>query len=255
MNKDNKVTTKDDYKIKLIKRMLILCWASLGICFIIKIFGGNFFNIICNNNSFIKICAFIENTFLYYIVAYITYITTGYLMLLYVAPNIKYKSKQSLLFLIMASIVWGIKYCLINYIANLNPILCSIVEWIIQYLIMLLITKKKLKPLIAIVCMNTFSIISMIIRNISLTKVMADNVLITLIYMIDYYIMLELMRLYSKIKYIKEDNMGLFGWNWWLHKPLAELEAILPTLKDPKEIKACEARIAKLKAKDEKKAK
>ena len=49
--------------------------------------------------------------------------------------------------------------------------------------------------------------------------------------------------------------MGLFGNNWWLHKPLAELEALLPTLKNEDERKACEKRIAKLKEKEAKKSK
>lgn len=46
--------------------------------------------------------------------------------------------------------------------------------------------------------------------------------------------------------------MGIFGNNWWLHKPLAELEALLPTIKDADERKACEKRIAKLKEKNSK---
>ena len=44
--------------------------------------------------------------------------------------------------------------------------------------------------------------------------------------------------------------MGMFG-GWFLHATVAELEAILPTLKDEEEIKECEKRIAELKEKGE----
>lgn len=46
--------------------------------------------------------------------------------------------------------------------------------------------------------------------------------------------------------------MGMFG-GWFLHKTLAELEAILPTLKDENEIKVCKAQIEKLKKEQESK--
>ena len=46
--------------------------------------------------------------------------------------------------------------------------------------------------------------------------------------------------------------MGLFG-SWFLHKTVAELEAILPTLKDENEIKACKERIEQLKKEEDKK--
>ena len=42
---DNVVTTKDKYN-RVIKRSIILCWIALAICFIVKIFGGNFFEIV-----------------------------------------------------------------------------------------------------------------------------------------------------------------------------------------------------------------
>ena len=46
---DNVVTTKDKYN-RVIKRSIILCWIALAICFIVKIFGGNFFEIVVHND-------------------------------------------------------------------------------------------------------------------------------------------------------------------------------------------------------------
>lgn len=42
---DNVVTTKDKYN-RVIKRSIILCWIALAICFIVKIFGGNFLRLL-----------------------------------------------------------------------------------------------------------------------------------------------------------------------------------------------------------------
>ena len=48
---DNVVTTKDKYN-RVIKRSIILCWIALAICFIVKIFGGNFFEIVVHRGLF-----------------------------------------------------------------------------------------------------------------------------------------------------------------------------------------------------------
>ena len=48
-------------KEKYIKRVIIVCWVALAICFVIKLFGGNFFQIICENETFIAICEFCDN--------------------------------------------------------------------------------------------------------------------------------------------------------------------------------------------------
>lgn len=36
------VVTEDNYKQIVLKRMIIICWVILFVCFIIKIFGGDF---------------------------------------------------------------------------------------------------------------------------------------------------------------------------------------------------------------------
>lgn len=44
--------------------------------------------------------------------------------------------------------------------------------------------------------------------------------------------------------------MGIFGSGWWLHKELADLKLLLPTLSGEEKI-ACEKRIAELEAQQE----
>ena len=71
--------TRENYRQIILKRAIIACWVILIVCFIIKLFGGNFFNIISNNERFIQLCKFIDNTWLYYVVGYINYIFAGYI--------------------------------------------------------------------------------------------------------------------------------------------------------------------------------
>ena len=48
-------------KQKFIKRVIIGAWITLALCFVIKLFGGNFFNIICENENFIAVCNYADN--------------------------------------------------------------------------------------------------------------------------------------------------------------------------------------------------
>lgn len=194
------VVTKDNYKQVVLKRMIAICWFILGLCFLVKIFGGNFFVIICENENFIKICDYIESSFLYYVIGYLNYVITHFIMFFYICPETKIKSKQVLAFFICFSLLSLTKIFTAKLTATLNPLLCSLVEWAIAYLFFVLISKRKLKSLFALVYINAFMIISMFVKNLSLTKIIADDVITTLIYMIDYYIMLIIIMLYSKTK-------------------------------------------------------
>ena len=69
-----------DYKEIILKRAIILCWILLIICFIIKLCGGNYFNIMCNNENFIRFCNFIENSIIKYIIYLFSFIFSSYLL-------------------------------------------------------------------------------------------------------------------------------------------------------------------------------
>lgn len=241
--KNREVVTKDNYKQIVLRRAIILCWVLLAICFIVKIFGGNFFNIVCENERFIKVCDYIENTFWYYVVSFISYYIINILIWLSVIRETHFKLKQICILSVILLLGYIIK-C-INSIAGLIVDMCFI-------FIPFLFKAKWYNILLGFVLDFVFQFVSIIVKDLSLFNFIDENVVISLIFLIDYYIMLVLYYLYSNI--LKERNMGLFG-RWWLHKSLAELEALLPTLKDEDERKACEKRIAKLKEKEEKKVK
>lgn len=251
--KDKEVVTKENYKQVVLKRAIILCWVLLAVCFVVKIFGGNFFNIICENERFIKVCTYIENTFWYYVISFISNCLGTLLLWLSMARQIRFSKKDFIISLTIILILYIIQCVLIQFNALLSSMLISVLKFVILPLFVFRFNWKQV--LLVSLCDVLFQFMTLTIKSLSLVKVLSENVLISLIFMIDYYIMLTLCFLYFYYtNKNKEKFMGLFG-SWWLHKPLAELEALLPTLKDEDERKACEKRIAKLKEKEAKKSK
>lgn len=65
--------------------LLISCWCLLIVCFILKIFGADWFGISTENQHFIDFCARIEHTSLDYILGCILYVvgTSLYVLALF----------------------------------------------------------------------------------------------------------------------------------------------------------------------------
>lgn len=190
--------TEDNYKEIILKRAIILCWVLLAICFAIKIFGGNFFEIVCTNEKFIKVCEFINNSWIYSLLAYISFTSTSLLLLLIVRENKKFFTRNTLIFWLVVSIYWIFKLLVELEIIKLSVTVMSFIDYPILWLLLFLFTKKPLKSIFAVVLMILFTFISVFVKNIGLTNKITDSALITLIFMIDYYIMLILTFLYSK---------------------------------------------------------
>ena len=242
--KSREVVTKENYKQIALRRMIIVCWILLAVCFIVKIFGGNFFNIVCENERFIKVCTYIENTFWYYVVSFITSAVVHYMVWALMFDKNKFNTKETIILSSVFIFTFIIQSILYYFGFGEYVILMSLFRYIIFPLIM----KCNWKRVIIVNIFDIiFQLISMFVKNVEIMK-FDTNVIIALIFMIDYYIMFIITMLYSNQLKIRRENMGMFG-GWFLHKNLAELEALLPTLKDANERKACEKRIAKLKEK------
>ena len=68
--------------LKAIKRAIILCWILLAVCFAIKLFGGNWFEIVCANEHFIKFCDFIDKAYINYPLSCVFYITSNFFFII-----------------------------------------------------------------------------------------------------------------------------------------------------------------------------
>lgn len=208
---DNKTAT--DTTREVLKRMIILCWVILAVCFVVKIFGGNFFNIVVNNERFISICNFIENTFLYYVVGFLFYYANGLFILLAMKRELTLTDKELLFYSLFTIILFAIQYAF-KYIGFLE---ISIIITIIRCIIIpILVFKVKIKDVIVINIFDiVFQLTSSFVKNIDITNTIYETAIVGLIFLIDYYIMILLLYLYRY--YNKEKTMGFLG-TWFLSK-------------------------------------
>lgn len=211
--KSREVVTKDNYKQIVLKRMIILCWILLAVCFVVKIFGGNFFNIVCQNERFIKACEFVDkNVWLQYIIGCVSTLFLQTLYLLAISKHLWFTRKREIV-IVVTTMTLGVGLRLISNIFG------YIID-IYQYLVMPFLIRDKYKcnvkfrrVFLGLFLTVIFQITSLVVKNLEIFPVTDNNFLIAVIYNIDVSIMIILYYLYSNK--VKENNMGLFsGWLW-----------------------------------------
>ena len=181
---------KDKYKT-----LIISCWAVLLCCFVVKLLGGNFFEIVCENEKFIRFCKFIDGNILKYVISFIMYMASAFIYMLAVVRN-KISNKRKIIAFVLYISLWAIK--LIAY--NL-PIIATIVEFIGVIGIPILMNKTYWKMSLIGCGLNLlFQFISLITKNVELNYV-DETMFIAIIFNIDYYIMIILFYLYRTKEY------------------------------------------------------
>lgn len=191
-------------KIKYIKRVIIVCWIALAICFLIKLFGGNFFQIICENQTFIAICEFCDNNWwASYIIGIANTLLSTYLFVLAVVQDIKLKLWKHIV--LISTCVIGVAIKLWN----------TDIGWIFDIWQMFIMPavfigkewKQYWKIIVGVCLLLLFQVISLFIRNLAITVVVNSGVLVTAIYSIDITIMLVLYFLYSYLIKLKKGEI------------------------------------------------
>lgn len=183
---------KENDKRKILKRIIGLCWFSLILCMVVKLFGGNYFEIASKNENFINVCNWIETNFISTVIMYGFYCLSYYLIISIFSRNC-IKGKNKIILIIVALFLCTIK--------GHSNIIGFIIETISMIFLPLFMSKGK-KSKIIINCVisyaviNVFQLLSLFIRNIDAQLVNA-NFCISLLFQVDYYIMLILYYLYS----------------------------------------------------------
>lgn len=190
--------TQDNYQEIVLKRSIIICWVLLAICLVIKLFGGNFFAIVCTNDNFVNVCNFVDKSFIKYILYFALFMTESIMLLFIVKPNIKLKSIIFVLYILACIICWVLKVLIEQGIINLNAALVSIILILYLYVILAITTKRYVFSFVIVIYNMLLSLLSAILKSISLTNFITDSFLITTIFMIDYYILLTLTFLYQR---------------------------------------------------------
>ena len=189
---------KDKYKT-----LIISCWAVLLCCFVVKLLGGNFFEIVCENEKFIRFCEFVDGNILKYVISFILYFISTYIYFLAIIKN-KVSKKKHIIIIITLILWWFIKLLLNNAQA-----IIFVLDILYMILIPIIINKKIwLFSIISFFLNLAFQLISLLTKNIGI-KFVDDSMFIAIIFNIDYYIMILLFYLYRTKEYDKN------GINWF----------------------------------------
>ena len=195
-----------------IKRAIILCWIMLVACFAIKLFGGNWFEVVCTNEHFSNLCDFVQNNKVAFeIFSFVLYVFPSYITVMSISLIPRPSKKQVIIMTIGILSVWLSRFISIQVKSALEVVNAICMPIILNYYskertkLKIILKKYWFYGFVGYGIILVFQIISLITRNIGI-KIISDNVLVTFIMLIDYYIMLLLYFLYIKLK--KEKNYG-----------------------------------------------
>jgi hypothetical protein len=192
-------------KERYLKRVIIVCWIALAICFGIKLFGGNLFEIMCNNENFIKVCTYADNhSWAYYLISTAYCFISNYFFICALLGKWKMSRNQLIIFSITTVVV-----CFVKMISNIFGLILDLWQAIIMPCVFTIKnTKRHWIVLIGNVLVFAFQTISLLVKNLSFGVVTDNGLLISIIYSIDVMLMLILYYLYSNFYTRKEKENG-----------------------------------------------
>ena len=192
-------------KARLLGRVIIISWVTLFLCFIVKIFGGDFFEIVAENENYKALCEYAEtHLWLDFVLAMSSSLLCEFLYILAIAQRYKPKVWESVAVFVS---------CTFSWVADIYAPQLSIATNILMLFVLPVLSlgknyKKYWHILVAFCLTFGFQAISLAVKGLAL-KPVDDSIFITLIYMIDVYIMCTLYYLYRNFaKEIK--GMGRF---------------------------------------------
>ena len=182
-------------KERYLKRVIIVCWVALGICFGIKLFGGNLFEIMCENENFIKVCEYADSHWwAYYLIGAVQCFISLYLFGLAICQRLKYKNWELVTLILTVLVGSGIKM--------ISGALGMIFDlWQLVGFPLVLIGKnykRYWRVGVANIMLMVFQLASIYIKNIN-EIILGDSILIGTIFSIDVWLMLILYFAYSNV--------------------------------------------------------
>lgn len=222
-------------KARLLRRAIVISWATLALCFIVKIFGGNFFEIMCQSENYKALCEYADTHFwLKYLLGIVSSMICQSFFLLSIIQEYKFTKKQ------FCSVF--ISVIVATFVKMIDQEIGVLFDIYLTFILPALFWGKNFKKYITIIIANififAFQIISLFVKNIGFVNV-GDTYFIGLIYSIDVYIMCILYYLYRNFNK-ENDNMGVL-WVYFMGKPADKLKAM--KAKREAKIKKLEAEI------------
>lgn len=174
---------------KVFKLAIILCWATLAFCLIVKQFFPDMFLIVIENDRFVAACDFIDGHIVIKeaVYALCSVISVG-LYVLAVSQKTRFIGRENLviLWLVGVSVAKG-------FVGDIVSVILDLINFIV---IPILLRAKTLRIICGIVLTLLFQAVSLYIRSVKLENII-DNYLVEVILMIDQYIMLLLYYIYA----------------------------------------------------------
>lgn len=191
-------------KERYLRRVIVVCWIALAICFGIKLFGGNLFEIVCSNENFIKVCEYADTHFW---ADYLLYVSYGYVSMhfLVLAMIGKWKFTKVQLVSLILSVMAGV---LVKEFNSTIGLVCDLWQGIILPIIFVWKERGRI-PFVFLgnFLLIIFQLMSMFIKNIDIGIITDRGALMSTIFSIDIVIMILLYYLYSNLQR-KEKNNG-----------------------------------------------
>lgn len=178
-------------KASILKKTIIISWSILLLCMFVKIFGGNYFEIIVTNKRFISVCDFIDNNIiLKYGLRYLSYL---FVMMTISAALINSKTNKK------DKLIWILILITINSLRLISSYLGLFLDALYFIGITYFYEHKIFKGVFADILIIVFQAISLITRNFGIS-IVVTNSLTEIILSIDYYIMILLYYLHSEVR-------------------------------------------------------
>ena len=190
-------------KERYLKRVIIVCWIALAICFGIKLFGGNLFEIACESENFIKLCEFAEdNKILYYLISTLYCYISNYFLILAMCGRWKFNKIELIIFSITIFLDCGIKL-----FSSSIGLIFDVWQVVIMPCVFTLKTPKRhIWVILGNILLVMFQMISLIVKNLSLIIVTDYGLVIGIIYSIDVSLMIFLYYLYANVLVQRKEN-------------------------------------------------
>ena len=187
-------------KERYLKRVIIVCWIALAICFGIKLFGGNLFKIMCENENFIKVCEYADNHWWAdFLISCVYGFTSTYFTVLAMCGVPKYKKWQ--LYVLIITIALG---TVVKMYSNVFGLIFDVWQIILMPMLFSWQNKKRyIWVILGNIMIFVFQLLSALARNIGIKIITDDGILISAIFSIDVILMAILYYCYT-IFYIKK---------------------------------------------------
>lgn len=188
---------------RYLKRVIVVCWIALAICFGIKLFGGNLFEIMCENENFIKVCEYADNHFwAYYLINALYCFVSLHFFTLAICGKKSFRKWE--LLVVIATVIIG---TLIKYFNQYVGLVFDVWQFIIMPCVFTLDNKRRhIYVIPANILLFVFQAISMFVKNIEFGILTDKGLLISMIYSIDVLLMVLLYYGYSNVIIMKGES-------------------------------------------------